>query len=171
MMDNNHLELIYSLIICNKPQKSLEIGIGSGASTRKIISGYEYNQIKLDLTCVDNFIDWNHNPPENLEHIKQITSINFINSNEYDFVSNCKEKYDFIVSDADHQNTDKWVDKTLNLLKKDGILIYHDVTNVDYKNLYSIIEYVKNQNIQHLIFNKSSLSNERCERGLLVIKK
>lgn len=171
MMDNNHLDLIYSLVICSKPIKSLEIGIGSGASTKKIILGYEYNQIKLDLTCVDNFCDWNGTPPSELATIERVTSINFIKSNECDFVLSCKEKYDFIVSDADHENTDKWVDKTLNLLNENGILIYHDVTNVDYKNLYSIIDYVSENNIQHFIFNRNSLINERCERGLLVIKK
>ena len=171
IIDSNHLNLIYSLIICNKPQKSLEIGIGSGAATLKIIQGYEYNQINLDLTCVDNFWDWNGNPPAELENIINTKNINFIKSNEYNFIVSNKQKYDFILSDADHNNTDKWVDKTLDMLNNKGILIYHDITNTNYLNLYSIVEYAEKNNLQHMIFNKNSLSEERCDRGLLVIKK
>ncbi len=170
MMDQNHLDLIKSLVICNKPKKSLEIGIGSGAATSKIIEGYEYNKINLDLTCIDNFCDWNGISPIELDYVKQTKNIKFIKSNEHDFIVSNIEKYDFILSDADHNNTDKWVDKTLDMLNDNGILIYHDVTNKDYKNLYSIVEYVKANNIQHMVFNSNSLPEERCERGLLVIK-
>jgi predicted O-methyltransferase YrrM len=120
------------------------------------------------LTCVDNFWDWRGQPPAEL---KDVTEINFIHSNEYNFIMNCKEKYDFIVSDADHENTDKWVANTIDLLNTNGILIYHDVTNKGYPNLYSIVEYVRNNNIQHMLFDQNSLPNERCDRGLLVIKK
>jgi spermidine synthase len=168
-MDDNHVDLIKSLVMCNKPKNILEIGIGSGIVTKVLIEASQYNKINVNITCVDNFYDWNGNVPEGFDSF--INYINFINSNEKDFVYNCVDKYDFIVSDADHHNTNEWVDKTYDMLNNNGILIYHDVTNKDFPNLYNIVDYVVNNNINYIIFNKSSLPNERCERGLIVIYK
>lgn len=168
-IDHNHLELIYSLVICHKPKNVLELGIGSAYTTQKILNGFQYNKINTDLDCVDNFFDWNGICPEHIS--KLIPNIKLIISNEKDFVMNCTQKYDMIISDADHGNTDKWVDSTMNLLNDDGIVIYHDVTNLDFPNLNNIISYMQKYHHNFLLFNKSSLSNERCARGLLVAKK
>lgn len=169
MMDSNHLNLIYSLIICHKPKSILEIGIGTGAVTAQIIRANQYNNISAHLTCVDNFYDWSGTPPQEYWDMKK--QIEFIVSDEQTFVANCATTYDFIISDADHHRTDCWIDKTLNLLSHNGILIYHDVTNAQFPNLYTIVQYVQNNNINHILFNKNSLESERCDRGLLVIYK
>lgn len=168
-MDENHIDLIYSLIISSKPKKILEIGVGTGAVSLKLLNATEYNQITPDITCVDNFYDWNGQQPNGFEEFKD--NFKFVISDEKSFVESCSEKFDFIVSDADHLRTNEWVDKTLNLLNDGGILIYHDVTNPSYPNLFEIVNYVRENQINYMIFNKNSLQNERCERGLLVIQK
>jgi len=168
-MDDNHIQLINTLVLCNKPTSILEIGVGSGLVTKTILEALQYNQKPSILTCVDNFLDWNGQTPQGFDSFKD--SINFINSNERDFVMGCKETYDFIVSDADHHHTNEWVDETYNLLNEGGILIYHDVTNHDFRNLYDIVRYAESRQINHVIFNKSSLPYERCERGLMVMFK
>lgn len=166
-IDSNHIELIYSLIICHKPNNCLELGIGSGLTTKRIVQAFDYNEIVPNIDCVDNFFDWNGNCPD---HIKELTSINIIINNEYDFLTSCNKKYDFIISDADHNNTDRWLDKTLQLLNAGGMLIYHDVTNVEFPNLKKLIEQAKTLRLNHMLFTKNSKMNERCNRGLLVIQ-
>jgi predicted O-methyltransferase YrrM len=169
-IDDNHVQLIKSLVMCNKPKTILEIGIGSGIVTKAVIDASRYNNISTFITCVDNFLDWGGKPPVGLvDLLNECTS--FVRSNEKDFIYSTAEKYDFIVSDADHQHTHEWVSKTYDLLNTGGILIYHDVTNKEYPNLYEIVRYVQRYNINHVLLNRSSLPNERCERGLLVIFK
>lgn len=168
-IDDNHIQLIHSLIICNKPSTILEIGVGSGLVTKTIINAFRYNEIINKITCVDNFLDWNGNTPAGFETFHH--DIEFIKSDEKKFIYTCDSKYDFIISDADHHHTNEWVDKTFSLLNNGGILIYHDVTNIDFPNLFDIIRFVQNNNIRYTVFNKSSKSSERCERGLLIIFK
>lgn len=167
-IDDNHLELIYSLVICHKPKSVLELGIGSGYTTRKIIDGFIYNNIQINLDCVDNFYDWHGNCPEHINDLKD--NIRLIVSNEQDYIYQCKNYYDMIISDADHGHTDQWIDKTIGILNTNGILIYHDVTNKDFPNLYRIIEYIKLHQYRYFLFNQNSLLSERCQRGLLVIQ-
>jgi predicted O-methyltransferase YrrM len=168
-IDNNHIQLIHSLILSHKPKTVLEIGVGTGLVTKSVLDAFIYNQMPVDFTCVDNFCDWRGSTPIGFETFQE--HIKFIQQNEKDFVLSCLNKYDFIISDADHHRTNEWVDKTYSLLNNKGILIYHDVTNRQFPNLYNIIKYVETNNIHHVVFNKSSLVTEQCERGLLVIFK
>lgn len=168
-MDNNHINFIYSLMVCAKPKKVLEIGVGSGLVTNALLKGFEYNNLEVDLTCVDNFYDWNGVAPEGFDTFSD--RIRFINSSERDFTHEHKETYDFIVSDADHHHANEWIDLTVGLLNPGGALICHDVTNPQFRNLYGIVSYAESKNLTHIIFNKSSLPHERCERGLIVIFK
>lgn len=168
-IDDNHLMLIYALIISNKPKNVLELGIGSGKTTQTIINGFIYNQMPLSIDCVDNFYDWGGKSPD---HIKDLYSlVNIINMSERTFITNSTKRYDFIISDADHSHAHLWIKETINLLNDNGILIYHDITNPSFPNLSDIIKYMNNFNYKYLLFNKNSLPNERCERGLLVIQK
>lgn len=171
-IDNNHIQLIYSLILCHKPKSILEIGIGSGNTTYKIIEAIKYNQNNTKLDCVDNFFDWKGNMPEHIQNIYNMyaDTINLIQLDEQTFINHCNTKYDFIISDADHEHTNLWVDKTVNLLNPNGILIYHDITNPTYNNLLDIVRYTKKYNYNTLLFNQSSRPDERCYRGILVIQ-
>lgn len=168
-MDENHIDLIYSLIICNKPKTILEIGVGTGAVSLKALQACEYNEITPQIVCVDNFFDWKGKPPREFEEASK--KFQFVISDEKSFVKSCKDSFDFIISDADHHHTHEWVESTYSLLNKGGILIYHDVTNRDFPNLFGIVNWARKKGVTHMCFNSSSKPNERCERGLLVIKK
>lgn len=167
-MDKNHIELIYGIIISQKPKKVLEIGIGSGLLTQKILSAFAYNCMEINLDCVDNFFDWSGKIPS---HILKLKNINLIQTSEENFINTCETKYDTIISDADHFNSHKWIEKTCALLNDGGILIFHDITNKMFPNLLSIISFFESNTntYSYVIFNKNSRNDERCDRGLLVV--
>ena len=135
-VDENHLNLVTSLIQCHKPSNILELGVGSGATTLAIKKGIELNTneetlsnyISPTITLVDNWHDWGFKPPACVEELK--TKVKLVESDELDFLfKKNKETYDFIFSDADHWNTDKWFDFVYDrVLRNGGILIYHDVS-------------------------------------------
>ena len=125
-VDDCHADLIENLIKCNKSKKILELGFGSGAATNSILRGLLFNGSKFDYTLVDSWHDWHGKIQE--DAVAKYQDIKFISSSEEVFVKGNKEKYDFILSDADHENTDRWFYYVYkNLLEDGGILIYHDV--------------------------------------------
>jgi hypothetical protein len=78
------------------------------------------------------------------------------------------------MSDGDHHNTDQWFEYVYdNILNDNGILIYHDINLVEdeFVNLRNIYNKAKERKINFYLFNKNSLQNERCQRGLMVIFK
>ena len=169
-MDINHVELIASLIKSQKSRSILELGYGSGLCTRAIVSAIEYNSIPVNYAVVDNWFDTEGTQLVNPENLSRY--IKFYKLSEQNFVLNCVTKYDFVLSDADHYNSNKWFDRVYNeLLSVDGIFVCHDVTNKDFKNLFDIYKVCVKYKIPHMLFNKSTLASERCERGLLVIYK
>ena len=177
-IDWAHAGLLEGLVLSSKPRKILELGIGGGRSLESILTGLEYNNQEYDYTLVDNWGDWGGNmPPEVTELYGQKVN-KIITSNEKDFVFSCQDKFDFIMSDADHNNADQWFEYVYeNLLNDNGILIYHDVNLDDdwpkgnFFNLRNIYIKVKKNGISHRLFNVSSLPYEQCERGFLVIFK
>lgn len=168
MMDDCHIDLIRSLVLSSKPATILEIGIGTGAVTATLLKAIKTNGIG-SLTCVDNFVDWNFNTPKGFEQLEG--AVEFIQSTEEAFIDTCDRKFDFIISDADHNNTGRWFNSTLSLLNDGGILIYHDATSPHYPSVSHCLRLAGEQNLDHMVFNKSSQPWERCERGLLVIMK
>jgi predicted O-methyltransferase YrrM len=155
-IDYSHRQLILGLVVASKPKKLLELGYGTGLTTKTLILGMIDNQCG-ELTVVDNFFDWGGHAPPHL-NTKGFT---LIVSSEENFINSCNESYDFIVSDADHFNSHKWLDKVLNLLTPNGIIVFHDTTNDMFPNLkYNLVNSVT--------FNTSSKQEEQCERGLTV---
>ena len=169
-MDQCHLDLIYGMLVSHKPKKVLELGMGSGIATDVILKAFEYNGIPLDLTCVDNWLDWNFLKPKEISSY-ETKGVKVITSAEKDFVYSCKDHFDFIVSDADHDHAQEWFQQSFSLLAPGGIIIYHDVTNPDFANLYSLFQSARAEHLSHFLFNTSSRHEEKCERGLLVIQK
>jgi len=172
-IDLVHAELVKSLVISSKPEKVLELGIGGGRSTDAIIQAIEYNNNKCSFTVVDNWLDFGGIMPQEVQQ-KYGLKINIVSSDEKKYIFSCNEKYDFIMSDADHHHTNEWFEYVYdNILNNNGILIYHDVDNVTnvYPNLVDIYKKCNEKKISHYLFNKSSLDTERCHRGLLVIFK
>jgi predicted O-methyltransferase YrrM len=177
-IDWAHAGLIEGLVLSSKPKKILELGVGGGRSLESILTGIEYNGQPYEYTLVDNWGDWGGVMPPEVTELYGEKVHNIITSNEKDFVFSCKEKFDFIMSDADHNRADQWFEYVYdNLLNDNGILIYHDVNMDDhwhggnFFNLRNIYESVKTKKISHRLFNVSSLPEEQCERGLLVIFK
>lgn len=188
-VDFCHGDLIANLVKCHKPKTVLELGFGSGFSSRKILAALDYNETgelastygpPAKYTLVDNWLDWREKgapPPDMSEFQTPRTTI--VNSNEHDFVFGAKEKWDFIFSDADHFNAEKWFDHVFdNLLNEKGILIYHDICESApangefwFPNLAKILRRTRERNLSHYLFNRDSLASERCWRGLLVIFK
>ena len=171
-IDENHAQLVQSLVTCHKPRQVLELGFGAGEATRAILAGLRYNQSDYAYTVVDNWFDFRgERPPVTRE--APYAGINFVTSSERDFFSSCATSYDFIFSDADHVNTQNWMEQVYtHFLSRGGILIYHDVTNTRiFPNLLRIYRDVVASNYHHILFDKNSRAGERCDRGLLVIFK
>jgi len=175
-VDIAHAELVGALVKSLKPENILEFGIGGGRTTDEIISAINYNKNNPRYTLVDNWLDFGFKIPKEVLD-KYSGKINIISANERDFVFSTQDKFDFIFSDADHNSTDQWFEYVYdNLLNDQGVLIYHDINifpelNQEFPNLVSILEKAKTRNLKYRLFNKSSLAEERCYRGLLVIFK
>jgi len=188
-VDFCHGDLIASLVRAHKPKNVLELGFGSGFSSRKILAALDENEngqldasygLPAKYTLVDSWLDWREKgqpPPDVSEFQTPRTTI--IDSTEHNFVFGTKDKWDFIFSDADHFNAEKWCDHVFdNLLNNNGILIYHDIMEVGppgggfwFPNLGKILQRARERNLHHFLFNKNSLADEKCWRGLLVIFK
>jgi predicted O-methyltransferase YrrM len=179
MVDECHAELISSLIKVHKPRTVLELGVGSGFTSKKILDALDWNEVPAKYSLVDNWADWHGVIPEGVETLAKHPMCTLYQASEIHFVFSTHEKYEFIFSDADHWNADKWFDYVYErLLVPGGILIYHDVCTVDppegeltFPNLRNIYDRCVKLGIHHKLFNKSSKSGERCWRGLLVIFK
>lgn len=173
-IDVAHAELLRGLIMSHKPKTILELGVGGGQGTDAMLSALEYNEQAYNYTLVDNWLDFDYvQPPEVAERYG--SRINIVTSGEKEFVFSCDQKFDFIMSDADHHRADQWFEHVYqNLLNANGILVYHDVNLVDadaFHNLAGIYHKCRSDKIPHMLFNRNSKSGERCQRGLLVIFK
>jgi len=172
-IDIAHANLITGLILSQKPKNILELGLGGARSCDAIIKAIDYNNNNPKFTIVDNWLDWNGVMPKNIYETYG-KKANIITMDEKEFIFSIKDKYDFIMSDADHNRTDQWFEYVYdNILEQGGILIYHDINLIEdcFINLRSIYEKCKERNLHHYLFNKNSLLHERCQRGLLVIFK
>lgn len=178
-IDQCHLDLLSGLVKSAKPKKVLELGFGSGKSVKTLLDSLTYNDSEYEYTLVENWIDWGRQPQlGKLEFLKEYSNVSVICSDEINFIFGTSEKYDFILSDADHWNTDKWFEYVYTRrLNAGGILVYHDVSlgpdNVDlyFENLDNIYHRCRELGLNFLHFNKSTREDEKCERGLLVIFK
>jgi predicted O-methyltransferase YrrM len=165
-MDWAHIELIYGAAISAKPENILELGIGTGAVTRKLLNAIYYNGIG-NLTCVDNLVD-DANWPK-IEYKEAMgEGARFVNSDEHAFVSGqLTNKYDFLVSDADHSGN--WFEEHSRICTPMAMMWFHDTNTPGYPGLYSIEPQVKALGWPYIHFRKSSRPDERCERGLLLV--
>lgn len=171
-IDTAHAHLLYGLVCAHKPASILEFGFGAGIATQAMLRAAEYNGNAPEFLVVDNWTDWDGvQPPEAVRFAQDNGGrVRFVNTSERDAVSTCHLTYDFIVSDADHEHAQEWFAKVYaDLLAPGGILVYHDVCL--YANLGVIVDACRMMKLRYVLFNKSSLESERCERGLLVIFK
>lgn len=167
-IDFVHNMFLVGAILAKKPERVLEVGIGSGYVTRSIIDSLRYNR-KGKLTCVDNWYDWRYKEPKEIDNLRNVDCAEVIVSDEYDFLHRCPpDKYDIIVSDGDHNRSGLWVDHYLRVTKHNGFMFFHDVNNTkDYPNMKHIIE--NTIHLPHYLFAQSSREHEDCEDGWLFV--
>jgi len=174
-IDIAHAKLLEGLVCAHKPTSVLELGFGRGRSAEAILRGLDFNQQSFTYTLVDNWGDWGGNWPDEASAFRlQHPEVDIIVCDEGDFLGappvGTSLAYDFIMSDADHFHAHEWHDRVYDdLLNPGGVLIYHDVTQ--FPGLIGIVEKCVEQGLRHVVFEKNSRSDERCQRGLLVIFK
>ena len=172
-VDKAHALTISGVVYSQKPQRVLELGLGGGESTDAILAALKFNEQPYEYTLVDNWVDHDYKMPEGvLETYGR--DINVVTSGEKEFIYSTRKTYDFIFSDADHYHTNEWFDYVYdNLLEKEGILMYHDINFFEncLLNLREIFYTCQRRGLHYKLFNKNSLPDERCHRGLLMIFK
>lgn len=142
-IDINHAMLLFGIILSQKPEKILELGIGSGVASETILNALKYNSIKYIYDAVDNLCDIGGNLSEKYITKLKNENVNIFISEEEKFVKNCEpNKYDLIISDADHFHAGDWVEDIFRICKHNGIILCHDVDK-GYPNLTKYVDYVK----------------------------
>lgn len=169
-MDSCHYLHIIGSLLSKKPDNVLEIGIGTALLTVGLVMGLRYNR-KGHLTCVDNWLDWRGVEPPDINKLREAGVTIIAPVAEKDFLFGCAtDSYDFVVSDGDHYNSDKWVDQYLRITKPGGFIFFHDTNNLSmFPNLDVIRQKVEQLGLYHYHFTQSSRKDERCERGLLFV--
>ncbi len=164
-MDSAHIEFIYGAAIASKPRDILELGIGSGRVTLTLARAILYNQTGK-LTSVDNWNDWGGNNPG----LTLPSQARIVVNTEEDFVREAPDSaYDFLVSDADHNNSGNWFDQHCRITKPDGLMFFHDTNNPEFPTLYELESKVRVLKLPFFHFKLSTRPDERCERGLLFV--
>ncbi len=168
-IDRNHLHFIQGLIVSAKPKKCLELGIGTGNVSQTINDALNYNEVG-DLVSVDNWCDWKGEEPPIANKLRSL-GIKVVTQEESDFIAeNESQNFDFILSDGAHGSSHKNAEKLFGMLNPNGVLVAHDVTNPNFKNLYHYVDVAEKIGASTFLFQESTKSDERCHRGMLVAR-
>lgn len=170
-------EILYKLIKGYNRKKILEIGTHIGSSTVAIAMALKGGQNKQLITVDINNVNsrnekiWlnfgsKNSPEQNLEKLNLKNYVKFVVSDSRKYMTNTKNKFDFIFLDGDHRTKSIYneIILSINLLEKNGILVLHDYTDNNY--LSSIAGPVlavkklkqKNNALKIKLFNNSSLA-------------
>lgn len=158
-IDECHRSLITSLIRSSKPYLVLELGFGSGLTTKGILYALKKND-RGSLIVVDNLYDWDFKKPDHLV----IDGFQFEEKTEHEYLETTNHHFDFVVCDADHNHTHEHGDLLLRVLNKNGFLVFHDVTNPMFPKLRTLLDIFPGG----FLFQESSTQNEECRRGLYI---
>jgi hypothetical protein len=169
-MDQCHADLIYGAAVAFKPSRILELGVGTGLITKRLLEAIQFNEVGR-LTCVDNWLDTNGKPPDFFDALPEpfnTQSPRFRLCDERSFCFGCKSNvYDFLVSDADHSGD--WPQEHFRICTPGALMFFHDTNTPEYAGLYRLESIVKELGWPCIHFKKSSRPDERCERGLLMV--
>jgi predicted O-methyltransferase YrrM len=167
-IDLAHTVFMSGCVLSKKPERVLELGIGPGHTSWALARALAYNG-KGSLTCVDGWCDWGGREPDHVEALRR-AGVEVIAQSEEEFVRSCpSERFDVLVSDADHGRSQEWLDDHLRLVKPGGFLFFHDTNNPLFPNLRAIVERVAH--LPHYHFAENSRPDESCSRGLLFVMK
>jgi len=166
-IDLAHNVFLVGAVLARKPERVLELGVGSGYVTNSLLHALRFNR-KGKLTSVDNWFDWKGVEPAFVAALRA-AGVSVVVSSEEDFVRSAPDDaYDFLVSDADHFKSASWLDQHLRIVQHDGFLFFHDTNQPrTFPGLATIEEQIKTRGLPHFHFKESSRPEERCQRGWL----
>jgi len=181
-IDIAHAMLLFGIILSQKPNAILELGIGTGVASETILNGIKYNSNDCQYDAVDfcmryceetkSYVyhgNWAYPTEAYIEKLRQ-EKVNLIGLDEKIFVESCdSDKYDLIISDADHERAGEWAQHIFRICKDGGVILMHDVACNEYKSLKKYIEYVEDNKIPYFMFKKNSRPEEICHRGWMMI--
>jgi predicted O-methyltransferase YrrM len=141
------------LLLFLKNQKAetyLNIGIGKGGS---FITEVYIQETLKKAVAIDNASYYGSDQQlaidENLMWLKKNTTaeVEFNNIDSFEYLTNCKEKFDIIFIDGDHsyEGVRKDYDNSLPLLNNDGYIIFHDITSKGCPGVVRIWNEIKNE--------------------------
>lgn len=167
-IDLCHNLLLYGVVASVKPDNVLELGIGSGFVTRAVLDALQYNG-KGRLTSVDNYYDWQGIEPPLVAELRLAGAEIVAPVDEGEFVRAQQDaSFDILVSDADHNRCGDWLEDVFRIVRTGGLIFVHDVFYSASAHKY--LETAERLGKSHFLFDKSSRSDERCERAWLMIR-
>jgi predicted O-methyltransferase YrrM len=166
-LDRAHNMFMIGALLSKKPAEILELGVGSGYLTASIVHAINYNK-RGRLTSVDNWFDWGGKEPPNAPAIRQ-AGVNLVTMGEEEFVRQAPtDGWDFLISDADHMNSHRWVDQHVRIVRHNGFMFFHDTNQPQmFPGLTTIEGQLKDRGIFCLHFTENSRPDEHCHRGWL----
>jgi SAM-dependent methyltransferase len=167
-IDRAHNLFLFGAVAARKPKAVLELGIGSGFTTRALLHALQYNGTGT-LTAVDNWADHGGVEPPMAAEFRAAGVTIVAPVSEESFVRSAPDDaYDLLVSDADHRRSGTWIDEHLRIVRHDGFLFFHDTNHPDSYKLLGLVEKrIRELGLPYFHFTESSRADERCEWGWL----
>ena len=165
-IDVAHNLLLIGAVLSKKPERILELGIGTGIVTRSLLAAVRFNG-KGHITSVDNWFDWHGKEPSWVNQLREQGVTVRVDSEET-FLRKCPaDEYDLLISDADHVNSGRWLAEHLRVTRNDGFLFFHDTKSANWPTLFTIQQRISH--LPHYHFTEESRPDERCSRGWLFV--
>ena len=135
-VDRCHNLFLIGALLSKKPERVIELGIGTGYITSSLIYALRYNR-KGSLTCVDNWSEWGGNEPDGIDAYRSAGVEIVAPMAEEEFVKNCpSDSYDVLISDADPFLSGLWVDEHLRITKHNGFMFFHNTNRKEEYDLF-----------------------------------
>ena len=168
-IDCAHNIFVIGAALSKKPRNILELGIGTGYLSMSLAHALKYNQTG-QLTSVDNWFD-THGWEPRLGAQLRAAGVEVVCASEEEFVRQAPtDAYDFLVSDADHQNSWCWLDQHIRIVEHNGFMFFHDTNQPDmFPGLAELERRVEELGLPFYHFTQSSRKDEKCSRGILFV--
>jgi spermidine synthase len=168
-MDVAHATLIASLIGAAKPERVLELGVGSAYLTRVLLAALADNG-RGKLTSVDNFVDWKGRQPPHIAALAQENPAwDLVEKDETEFVHSAPTtQFDFIISDGDHVHGYQNAPDVFRIARVGATLAFHDTHNSLFNILGRLPERCRQLRFPSAHFYAKSRPDENTDRGLLI---
>jgi predicted O-methyltransferase YrrM len=165
-LDVSHSLFLFGAVLSKKPERILELGIGTGLVTLSLVAAAKFNG-KGHITSVDNWFDWNGKEPPGIDQLRK-HGVAVIVDSEQAFLRKCpSDQYDVLISDADHFNSGNWLSEHLRVTRNDAFLFFHDTNSPEWPTLFTIQQRISH--LPHYHFTENSRPDERCSRGWLFV--